>query len=89
MSSIREALEAAGIPFERPKPSETYECLKPRVPTFAKFRKLNDEAVLAIRHACERGERQVDIAERFGVHRSVVSRIWTGDLHANVGRSAA
>ena len=30
MTAIREALEAAGIPFERPIPSKTYDCLKPR-----------------------------------------------------------
>lgn len=38
MSAIREALEAAGIPFERPKPSETYECLKVRYARQPAFR---------------------------------------------------
>lgn len=49
------------------------------------FAKLDDAAVFDIRVRSAAGERQVDIAKRYEIDRSVVSMIATGKLWSHVG----
>jgi hypothetical protein len=44
-------------------------------PTREKFKKLSDEKICEIRNAYQDGHSQNDVAERFGVHQSHVSKI--------------
>ena len=77
------------VDWDRTQTTQVWACLRPRTPGEPRLRKLSDDDVLAIRRAYERGERQEDIATRFDIHRSVVSRIGTGAMHATIGRKIA